>query len=83
MYYVSNKNIAKVEIKFPNNDTYDVLGVLYEKEDSKDWVSEEGQIEEEKGEQEVLAKFQLLYKTFVWENNATPTLSALLAIDNE
>ena len=30
---------AKVEIKFPNNNTYDVLGVLYEKEDS--YVSRE------------------------------------------
>jgi len=50
-------------------------------DDSHDWIPEDEN--EVKAEKEWLDKFQLLHKSFVRGSNATPVLSAILALDNE
>jgi hypothetical protein len=52
-----------------------------EKDDAKDWIPEDET--KVKAEKEWLDKFQLLHKTLAKGGNATPVLSALLALDNE
>jgi len=50
-------------------------------DDSQDWIPEDEN--KVKAEKEWLDKFQLLHKSFVRGGDATPVLSAILALDNE